>query len=62
MYEIEPITNNISRRVLSMLYSPGVGAACMAIKDNESCLDLLILRGRSVAIVSDGSVLGVKGS
>ena len=45
-----------------MLYSPGVGAACMKIKENPKTIDKLTLRGRSVAIVTDGSVLGVSGN
>lgn len=37
-----------------MAYSPGVGAACMAIKDKPEMVDELTFRGRSVAIVTQG--------
>ena len=61
MFSIQPINNTIGKRVLSMLYSPGVGAACMAIQKDPHSVDSLTLRGRSVAIVSDGSALGCAG-
>lgn len=61
LFSIQPINKTISKRVLSMLYSPGVGAPCMKIKDDPQMADQLTLRGRSVAIVSDGSALGCSG-
>ena len=44
-----------------MAYSPGVGSICMAVVESLDSIDQLTLRGRSVAIVSDGSMLGLKG-
>ena len=44
-----------------MAYSPGVGAACMKIVEDISCVNNLTLRGRAIAIVSDGSLLSIKG-
>ncbi len=38
-----------------MAYSPGVGAVCMAIKDEPAKVDTLTLRGRSVAVVTQGN-------
>jgi len=40
-----------------MAYSPGVGAVCEAIETDPSVADTMTLRPRSVAIVSDGSLL-----
>lgn len=37
-----------------MAYSPGVGAVCMTIKDNPELIDEFTLRGRSVAIITQG--------
>ena len=37
-----------------MAYSPGVGAVCMAIKEKPQLVNELTLRGRSVAIVTQG--------
>ena len=44
-----------------MLYSPGVGAVCEAIQKDQSVTDSMTLRGRSVAILTDGSFFGAKG-
>lgn len=44
-----------------MFYSPGVGTCCMAIKDKPELADSLTLRGRSVAIISDGSMMNSEG-
>ncbi len=45
---------------LSLAYTPGVAAPCMAIADDPSRTSQLTLKGNSVAVVSDGSaVLGL---
>ena len=44
-----------------MAYSPGVGAICEKIQEKFEHADTMTLRGRSVAIVSDGSMLGSEG-
>lgn len=52
-----PVTN---REELSFAYTPGVAAVCNAIKENKSLVKNLTLKGRTIAIVSDGSaVLGL---
>lgn len=38
-----------------MAYTPGVGAVCKAIEKKPELVDELTLRGRSVAIVSQGN-------
>lgn len=49
-----------SKDDLSVVYSPGVAAPCMAIADNPSTVYDLTIKGRTVAVVSDGSaVLGL---
>ena len=45
---------------LSVAYTPGVGAVCMAIHDNPAEAYPLSLKGNSVAVISDGTaVLGL---
>ena len=45
---------------LSLVYTPGVAAPCLAIAKDESLTNQLTLKGNSVAVVSDGSaVLGL---
>ncbi|SCA58731.1 Probable NAD-dependent malic enzyme 4 [Chlamydiales bacterium SCGC AB-751-O23] len=45
---------------LSLSYTPGVAAACEAIKDDVKQADLLTVKGNAIAIVTDGSaVLGL---
>ena len=43
--------------VLSRLYTPGVGACCLAIADDEDASLELTCRGDNVALVTDGSAL-----
>src|SRR5699024_5648700 len=45
------------RAMLSLVYTPGVAAACMAISENPTRSYDLTCRGNTVAIVSDGSDL-----
>ncbi len=45
---------------LSIAYTPGVAAPCLAIKDDPSLAYEMTMKGNSVAVVSDGSaVLGL---
>ena len=45
---------------LSVAYTPGVAAPCLAIAEDETLANTLTLKGNSVAVVSDGSaVLGL---
>jgi len=49
-----------TREDLSLAYSPGVAAPCLAIADDESAVYKYTIKGNTVAIVSDGSaVLGL---
>ena len=61
LYSIDPIVSNITRDLLGLAYTPGVGATCLDIKEDFAQSNQLTLRGRSVALVSDGSMLGVRG-
>jgi len=49
----------VDRSLLSLAYTPGVGAVCTDIKKDQSLADVFTMRTRSAAIVSDGSLLGV---
>ena len=55
LFSIDLINKNVNREILSMAYSPGVGAVCEAITKDPSIADTMTLRGRSVAIVTNGS-------
>ena len=59
LYSIDLINKNVNRAILAMAYSPGVGAVCEAIQKDPSIADTMTLRGRAVAIVTDGSFLDV---
>ena len=49
-----------SKEDLSIAYTPGVAAPCMAIAKDEKLTSQLTLKGNAVAVVSDGSaVLGL---
>src|ERR687889_1284838 len=43
------------RAVLSLVYTPGVAEACLAIHEDPSCSFDLTCRGNTVAILTDGS-------
>ena len=62
LFSIDLINKSVSRTILAMAYSPGVGAVCEAITKDPSIADSHTLRGRSVAIVTDGSFFGVEGT
>lgn len=52
-----PVNN---REDLSLAYSPGVAGPCLAIAKDKSLARELTLKGRTVAVISDGSaVLGL---
>lgn len=55
------MNKSISRDILSLAYTPGVGEVCMELFDHPEAADLLTFRGRSVAIVTDGSMLETEG-
>ena len=57
LYKIDLINKSVNRQILSMAYSPGVGAICEEIKEKVELADTMTLRGRAVAIVTDGSML-----
>jgi malate dehydrogenase (oxaloacetate-decarboxylating) len=44
-----------------MFYSPGVGAVCEAVQKDKKVSDKLTLRGRSVAILTDGDFMDAPG-
>ena len=55
-----PTTSIKDRSDLSLVYTPGVGAASSAIAKNPALADVLTWRRNVVAVVSDGSaVLGL---
>ena len=57
---IEPAMLPKDRATLSLMYTPGVGAVSMAIAKNPKLARELTMKGRMVAVISDGSaVLGL---
>jgi len=49
-----------TRSDLALAYTPGVAAACLAIKENESLMDELTWVNSTVAVITDGTaVLGL---
>lgn len=57
LYSIELINKVVNRRILSMAYSPGVGAVCESIEQDATVADTMTLRPRSVVLLTDGSFL-----
>lgn len=57
LFSIELINKVVNRRILSMAYSPGVGAVCEEIQKDATVADTMTLRPRAVAILTDGSFL-----
>ena len=51
---VVPITD---RETLSTVYTPGVAAPCLAIAKDPSLAWKLTIKGRSVAVVTDGLIL-----
>ena len=58
--EVLPVKPCFTQKDLSLAYSPGVAAACLAIADDPSLADVYTGRGNLVAVVSNGTaVLGL---
>lgn len=58
--EIAVTKNMVNQRDLSLAYSPGVAAACLAIDEDESEAVNLTMRGNLVAVITNGTaVLGL---
>jgi malic enzyme len=57
LFSIELINKVVNRRILSMAYSPGVGAVCESIETDATVADTMTLRPRSVVVLTDGSFL-----
>ncbi len=57
---IEPTKRMATQRDLSLAYSPGVAAACLAIRDDPASARDYTARGNLVAVISNGTaVLGL---
>lgn len=46
-----------TREDLSLAYSPGVAEPCLEIARDPALADLYTLKGRTVAVISDGSAV-----
>lgn len=58
--EVLPVKPCFTQKDLSLAYSPGVAAACLAIADDPSLANVYTGRGNLVAVVSNGTaVLGL---
>ena len=57
LFNIEPVTKEIDRDILSLAYTPGVGMTCMEIDKHHSLADSYTIKERAVAILSDGDLL-----
>lgn len=57
LYTIEPVTKDIDKDILPLIYSPGVGTVCEDIHQNPALAIKYTIRQRAVAVVSDGSLL-----
>jgi hypothetical protein len=44
-----------------MFYSPGVGAVCEAVQKDKNASNIMTMRGRSVAILTDGDFMNAPG-
>lgn len=54
LYQILSINKTLNKNILSMAYTPGVGAVCKEIEKKPELVNELTLRGRSVAIITQG--------
>ena len=61
LYSIEPSYKNLTKNHLSQLSVPGVAAVCKQIQKHPSSINSHSIRGRSVAIVTRGLMLGGNG-
>lgn len=58
--EVQSLYHVKNKHDLSVAYTPGVAAPCLEIKEHEELAHDLTLKGRTVAVVTDGSaVLGL---
>ena len=58
--EVKGVVPIDGRETLSTVYTPGVAAPCLAIAKDPSLAKKLTIKGRSVAVVTDGTaVLGL---
>jgi hypothetical protein len=61
LYSIEPVIEDVDRKLLGLAYTPGVGSVCLEIQQDLSLADQLTFRARAIAIISDGSLLNSSG-
>lgn len=58
--EVKPVIKVENRDDLSITYTPGVAKPCLEIAENPALADELTIKGRTIAVVTDGSaVLGL---
>lgn len=58
--EIRPLVQATDREMLSTVYTPGVAKPCLEIAQNPALANELTIKGRTIAVVTDGSaVLGL---
>jgi malate dehydrogenase (oxaloacetate-decarboxylating) len=58
--EVKPVVKVENREDLSIVYTPGVAAPCLEIAENPALAKELTIKGRTIAVVTDGSaVLGL---
>ncbi len=58
--EVKPVVSATDREMLSTVYTPGVAKPCLEIAENPALAYDLTIKGRTIAVVTDGSaVLGL---
>jgi len=58
--EVKPVVRATDRETLSTVYTPGVARPCLEIAENPALAKELTIKGRTIAVVTDGSaVLGL---
>jgi malate dehydrogenase (oxaloacetate-decarboxylating) len=58
--EVKPVVQATDREMLSTVYTPGVARPCLEIAQNPALAMELTIKGRTIAVVTDGSaVLGL---
>jgi malate dehydrogenase (oxaloacetate-decarboxylating) len=58
--EVKGVVEITDKEMLSTVYTPGVAAPCLAIAEDPALAKKLTIKGRTVAVVTDGSaVLGL---
>ncbi len=53
--EISATKNMLNQRDLALAYSPGVAAACLAIKDDPTQAGMLTVRSNLVGVITNGT-------